>query len=141
MAAQPTPLPKLDEDQAIRALVGEFETHYNARDIEKLLALFTDDGRLLLPHCEAVQGHDAIRNLMLEGFVQFDPRDTVIEPAHIEFSGEIAFCIGYSKHNVRFFYGRRVDERRKWVSGLRREHGQWKLAALIYNTDLPMPRR
>lgn len=138
MAGPPTSIPTLE---AIQALVKEFEAHYNARDVERLVALFTDDGRLLLPHCGAAQGHAAIRDLVETGMAQFDPLDTVIEPTHIEFSSDIAFSIGNSRHNVRFFYGRRVDEQRKWVSALRREHGEWKLVALIYNTDLPMPRR
>ncbi len=82
-----------------------------------------------------------MRDLLQEGLAQFDPRNTIIKPTHIEFHGDIGFCIGHSTHNVRFFYGRRVDEHRKWITTLRRERGQWKLVALIYNTDLPMPRR
>jgi len=35
----------------------------------------------------------------------------------------------------------RIDNRSKWVTNLRRERGQWKLVALIYNTDLPVPGR
>ncbi len=141
MAAQPVRVPELDDEQAIRALAKQFESHYNARDVEKLLALFTDDGRLLVPHREAAHGRAEMRALFQEGLDWFDPHDTVIAPTHIEFSGDVGFTIGYSTHNVRFLYGRRIDEHRKWITTLRREHGQWKLVALIYNTDLPMPRR
>lgn len=141
MAAKPTPVPALDPEQAIRALAKEFETHYNARDMEKLLALFTDDGRLLAPYREAVQGYPALRSMMQEGFNQYDPRNTVIEATHVEYSGDIAFSIGTSTNNVRLPDGTRIDDRGKWVTTLRRKLGQWKLVALIYNTDLPVPGR
>ncbi len=141
MAAKPTPVPALDPERAIRALAKEFQTLYNARDIEKLLALFTDDGRLLLPHRDAAQGQAAMRPAIQEGFDRLDPRNTVIEPTHIEYAGDIAFSIGHHTNNVRLPDGTRIDDRSKWVTALRRERGQWKLVALIYNTDLPVPGR
>jgi uncharacterized protein (TIGR02246 family) len=141
MAAKPTPVPALDPEQAIRALAKEFQTHYNARDIEKLLALFTDDGRLLVPHRDAAQGRAALRSAMQEGFNQYDPRNTVIEPTHVEYAGDVAFSIGHHTNNVRLPDGTRIDDRSKWVTTLRREFGKWKLVALIYNTDLPVPGR
>ena len=141
MAAKPTPMPALDPEQAIRALAKEFQTLYNARDIEKLVALFTDDGRLLLPHRDAAQGQAAMRAAIQEGFDQLDPRNTIIEPTHIEYAGDTAFSIGRHTNNVRLPDGTRIDDRSKWITALRRERGQWKLVSLIYNTDRPMPGR
>ncbi len=141
MAAKPTPVPALDPEQAIRALAKEFEINYNARDIEKLLALFTDDGQLLVPHREVAQGHAALRATIQDAFEQYDPRDTVIDPTHIEYGGDKAFSIGHHTNNVRLPDGTRIEDRSKWMTALRRERGQWKLVALIYNTDLPVPVR
>jgi len=141
MAAKPTPMPALDPEQAIRALAKEFQALYNARDTEKLLALFTHDGWLLLPHRDAAQGQAAMRAAIQEGFDQLDPRNTIIEPTHIEYAGDTAFSIGRHTNNVRLPDGTRIDDRSKWITALRRERGQWKLVALVYNTDLPVSGR
>ncbi len=138
MTSRVTPV-ALDSETAIRALAKEFETCYNARDIEKLLLLFTDDARLLVPNHDPVQGHVAIRALLQEGFDQFDPVSNVIEPEHVEHAGDIGFSMGRHMNNVRLPDGNRMEDHGKWVTALRREHGQWKLVALIYNTNLPMP--
>lgn len=141
MTAQPTPAPALDPERDIRALAKEFETHYNARDIDRLLALFADDGQLLVPNRDRAQGQVVLRAMFQEVFSQFDPRHNVIETTHVEHSGDIAFSIGYHTSNVRLPDGTRIDDRGKWVTALRRELGKWKLVGLIYNTDLPLPSR
>ena len=139
MAAKPTPVPALDPEQAIRALATEFETHYNARNIEKLVSLFTSDGRLMPEFRQVAQGRDELRTMLEEGFQKHDPLNTVIETQHVEYSEDTAFSIGTCSNNIRMPDGTRRDDRTKWVTALRRERGQWKLVALINNTDLPMP--
>jgi len=137
MAAKPIPVPAAEPEQAIRALAKEFETQYNARNIEKLVALFASDGRLMPMFREEAQGPSALRIVLKEGFERHDPRNHVVETKQVEFSGNLAFAIGVSTHNMILPDGNRGDDRGKWVTTLRRENGQWKIVALIYTTDLP----
>lgn len=137
MAAKPIPVPAADAEVAIRALAKEFETLYNARNIEKLVALFAIDGRLMPMFREAAQGPNALRTMLKEGFERHDPRNHVIETKYVEFSGDLGFSIGVSTHNMLLPDGKRGDDRGKWVTTLRREGGQWKIVALTYTTDLP----
>jgi uncharacterized protein (TIGR02246 family) len=139
MAAKPIPVPALDPEQSIRAVAKEFETHYNARDIEKLLALFANDGRILAPFREGVAGRGPVRTVLEEGFKKYEPRNTVIETTYVEYSGDIAFSLGTNTSNILMPDGSRIDDRGKWMTSMRRERGQWQLVALIYNTDLPLP--
>ncbi len=139
MAAKPSPVPALEPEEAIRALAKEYETYYNARNVERLVGLFASDGRILPMFDKKAEGREQLRTRLQEGFDQFDPRNVMIETTHVEFSGDIAFSLGTVSGNVRLPDGSRQDDQGKWVAGLRRERGQWKLAALIHNTDLPMP--
>lgn len=137
MAAKPIPVPAVDAEQAIRALAKEFETQYNARNVEKLLVLFAIDGRLMPMFREAAQGPKALRTMLQEGFARHDPRNHVVETNYVEISGDLAFSIGVSSHNARLPDGTRILDRGKWVTTLRREGGQWKIVVLMYTTDLP----
>jgi uncharacterized protein (TIGR02246 family) len=140
MAARATPAPPLDTESAIHELAQNYQAYFNARKLDDLLALFTDDGSLLVPNQKAARGRTEMRVLLEETIRQADPRNCIIETTQYEFSRDVAFSIGTSTGNVRLPDGTRFDDRSKWVSLMRNERGQWKIVALMYNSDLPIPR-
>lgn len=140
MAARATPVPPVDTETAIHDLARNYQDFFNARKLDNVVALFTDDGGLLVPNHKAAHGRAAILTLLQEGIRETDPRNTVIETTQYEFSRDIAFSIGTTTSNLLLPDGSRVDDRSKWVALMRNEHSEWKIVALMYNSDLPMPR-
>ena len=137
MAATARPAPPINPKTAIHDLARNYQDFFNARELDSVVALFTDDGSLLVPNHKAVHGRAAILALLQEGIHETDPRNSTIETTQHEFSREIAFSIGTSSSNVRLPDGSRYDDRSKWVSLMRIERGQWKIVALMYNSDPP----
>lgn len=140
MATRATPAPPMDTETAIYDLARNYQDFFNARELDNVVALFTDDGGLLVPNRKAAHGRTAILSLLQEGIREADPHNTVIETTQYEFSRDIAFSIGTSTSNVRLPDGSRVDDRSKWIALMRNERGVWKIVALMYNSDLPVPR-
>jgi uncharacterized protein (TIGR02246 family) len=140
MAAQATPAPLIDTETAIHELARKYQDYYNARKLDEVVALFTEDGSLLAPNRKPACGRKEIRSLLEEAIRHSDPRNVVIETRQYEFSREVAFSIGISTSNVRLPDGTRFDDRAKWVATMRNERGEWKMVALMYNSDLPTPR-
>jgi ketosteroid isomerase-like protein len=127
----------MDTESAIHELARNYQDFFNARKLDNVVALFTDDGSLLVPNCTATHGRAAILALLQQTVRESDPRNCIIETTQYEFSRDIAFSIGSSSSNVRLPDGTRFDDRSKWVSLMRNERGVWKIVALMYNSDPP----
>ncbi len=133
-----TPKPITDAEKTIRALAQEYVRYYNARDLDKVVNLFAKDGRTLAPYSPAAEGTTALRNLLQQFITEYDPHDLKVETTHVEVDGNIAFSLGTYTMNVRTPRGARLDDKGKWIVGLRREGGTWLMVGHCFNTDLPI---
>ncbi len=138
MATMPKPVTDLEIQQIIRDIAQEYAKQMNARNVDKLLAFYTTDGFILPPFKPMVQGLMAIRHLMEDMFREADPRDVKIETTYVEVSGDLAFSVGTFTMNALLPTGKRIDQRGKWVTTMRRVADEWKLVSHIYNSDLPI---
>ncbi len=138
MAANPSIA--LDAETAIHEIAERYEAHSNARRIDDILSLFSEDGSLLVPNHKAACGRAEIRAVLAEMFQQFDPRNIKIETRQYEYSRDVAFSIGFSTSSLKLPDGTRFDDRSKWIAAMRNQKGEWKLVALIFNSDLPAAR-
>lgn len=136
MATNPATL--TEAEQAIRALAQEYMKYYNARDVEKLVTLFTKDGRTLPPYHPLAEGTAAVRQAVEQSITDYDPRDLKVETMRVEVEGNIAFSLGTFTMNVRTPKGTRLDDKGKWIVALRREGGMWRIVGHCFNTDLPI---
>lgn len=136
MATKPATL--TEAEQAIRALAQEYVKHYNARDIEKLVTLFTKDGRALAPYRPLAEGTAAVHQAVQQSITDYDSRDLKVETMRVEVEGNIGFSLGTFTMNVRTPKGTRLDDKGKWIVALRREDGMWRIAGHCFNTDLPI---
>ncbi len=137
MAANPVvPAARTDAEQQIRALAKEYQDHSNRRDAQKVTSLFVADGVMNPLYAPAAEGHEAIRKALEHDYQTLDPKNLVIETAHVETTGDVGFSYGTYTMNVRTPDGERFDDRGKWVTGCRRENGRWRVVANCWNTDL-----
>jgi uncharacterized protein (TIGR02246 family) len=142
MSANPAPSRGFDAETMLRRVPAEFASHYNRRDLHKLVSLFCDDGICMPPFRAAAQGHAALRKLYEETFQQQDPQSLKIQPARVEYDDNVAFQHGTYALSVRLPDGTRVDDHGKWLCTLRRERNdQWRIAGLCWNTDLDLLNR
>jgi ketosteroid isomerase-like protein len=128
----------LDSEQIIRALAQEFVKHYNDRNIDKLVALFTNDGRALSPFRPMAEEPKALRKHLEQTFKEYEPLNLKVVTAHVEFCGDIAFSVGSFEMSVRTPSGRRLDDIGKWLVAMRRVGAEWRIVAHCFNTDLPV---
>ncbi len=126
------------EEELIRALAKEWQQHYNARNIDKLLPLYTADGSIMAPFYPMATGATAMRQYFFDVLQQNDPHDLTVETFHVEITGDIAFGTGSFKDNLKLPNGERMDVPGKWISVMRHVGGDWKIFAHCWNTDLPI---
>ena len=120
-----------DNSAAIRAGSAAWEEAFNAGDLDALVALYAEDARVLPPNAAAGQGHDAVRESfggMIDAGLGGELSSVMAATA-----GDIGQHIGTYEVTA----GGEVVDRGKFVELWRREGDAWKMAADIWNSDMP----
>lgn len=126
-----------EDMEAIRRLEESWRAGWRAGDTEALLALYADDPVLMAWGQPAVFGKEAIRPLYQTVFDVYhvDSRSTLIE---VEVSGDLGyFWCTYRLTATPKDSGEPFEEDGKSLFVVRREHGVWKIARLMDNSDRP----
>lgn len=113
-------------------LSQKWESAFNAGDIESLVALYTDDARVLPPGAPAAQGADAVR-ASFEEMIQSGLK-LRLETVEAVSSGDIAYRVG--TYVLQTEDGTTV-ETGKYIDTWRKEGGSWKTSNDIWNSDAP----
>ncbi len=127
------------EEAAIREMDVEWMNAANAKDVERMLGLYTDDASLYPPNLAIVTGKEAIRTYYSQlvespGFV------TSLETTNVGISsaGDLAYSAGTSETTVNDAQGNPFTEREKWVTIWKKQPGgTWKSVLDIWNSDGP----
>lgn len=125
---------KQDMD-AIRQLAEDWRTGWLAGDAEALLSLYADYP-VLMPWGQPAQcGKDAIRALYQSVFREFAIQSET-KLMDVEASGDLGyFWCTYRLTATPKAGGTPLEEDGKSVFIVKREHGAWKIARLIDNSD------
>jgi uncharacterized protein (TIGR02246 family) len=125
-------------DPAIVHLADAYLDAVRAGDAQAVAAFFTQDG-IEMPPCQPpVEGRGAIERYHRAFFngpaklqqFSFGHRET-------RSSGDTAFDVGTYRQTLSAGPTGTVEDRGKYVVLLRREGGDWRVAYMIYTSDLP----
>jgi ketosteroid isomerase-like protein len=133
---QPTGLSEADRT-AIRQ-VGETDMKMmNAKDWMGDLALYTEDAIELPPNQAAVQGKAAIQ-AWEEAFPPFS--NFQVQSLEIGGQGDLAYDRGTYSMTVTPPGTAPIEDRGKYLTICRKQaDGSWKIARVMFNSDLPLP--
>ena len=136
--AGPQPLTEADKEQ-ITALRDSYQEAYNAKDLDALLALYTDDAYELPANAEMVQGMEAIQKSYEGNFEQLKSEEFAV--AAVETSGVdgLAYEVGtFTQKVILPGSSEPVSVNGKYVVVVKKQaDGSWKLAVGISNLDQP----
>ncbi len=125
-----SPLAAEDSSAAIRAGSAAWEDALNAGELDALVALYTDDARVMPPNAAAAQGHEAVREsfgAMIDAGLGGELTSVMAATA-----GDIGHHVG----TYEITTSGAVVDRGKFVEIWRREGDAWKISADIWNSDM-----
>lgn len=125
------PLAAEDDSARIRAGSAVWEDALNAGELDALVALYTEDARVMPPNAAAGQGLDAVR----ESFGAMI--DAGLGGELTTVTAATAGDIGHHVGTYEITAAGAVVDRGKFVEIWRREGDAWKIAADIWNSDMP----
>lgn len=130
-ACAPAPQGSHDSPE-ISAAAKAWSEALNAGDIESIVALYTEDARILPPNAEIAQGHDAVRKIF-GGMIDAGLGGTL---ATIEATaaGDIGYRVG--TYVLETADGT-VADKGKYIETWRLVDGSWKISNDQFSSDLP----
>jgi uncharacterized protein (TIGR02246 family) len=140
-ACGPAPAPPVDtaaEEAALKAITAAWLDAYNVGDVEKIVAMYTEDAVLMPPHAAVATGHAAIR-----AFLTTDT--AAAKAAGVKLVGGAATAgvagdTGWESgsYTIVDTSGTTVDGG-SYLSVSRKSNGKWLYVRDTYNSDRPLP--
>jgi ketosteroid isomerase-like protein len=121
-----------DQSSEIAAVLDRWEEALNSEDLDGIVALYTEDCRILAPNTELGQGHGFVREVFGEMIAAGlkGELDTIEAVA----AGDIGYRVG--SYALLSGDGALVD-RGKFIEVWRKSYEGWRIANDIWNSDMP----
>ena len=118
---------------AIRKVDADFAAAFNAKEMDKLLALYAENSVFMPPNKPLLRGREPLKGFFADLFAQ-GATDLKMEPVDIGGHGPIAFQSGTFTLTTGPTY-----DRGKYLFVMRRTGDRWLFQHTIWSSDLPKP--
>jgi uncharacterized protein (TIGR02246 family) len=134
----PAPVDTSADEAALKAATNTWIDAYNAGDVEKIVALYTDDGVLMPPHASIAHGKAAIR-----AFLTADTSGAKAAGIKLVNGSSTVGVVGDTgweagSYTATDASGAIVDSG-SYLSVSHKVNGQWLYFRDTYNSDRPLP--
>jgi uncharacterized protein (TIGR02246 family) len=137
-APQPADTRAADE-KTIRGLDAQWAKTALSGDVEATVSYYAEDAAFLPPNAPVAVGKPAIRPLWAAMLVPGVSVSWQVNKVEVARSGELAYLVGAYQVNAKDPQGNPVNDTGKLVEVWKKQvDGNWKVAADIYNSDLPV---
>jgi ketosteroid isomerase-like protein len=119
------------DQQAIRQATSNLETSFDAKDVDKILALYTENSVFMPPNKPLLRGRGALKGFY-DGLMSSGSKDLKITIGEVAGEGTLAYESGsYTMVNGT------VPDRGKFLFIFRNMAGTWKIEYTSWSSDLP----
>lgn len=129
----------VDAAGMIRQIGNDWARHWNAGELDEVVAAYAADAVYLPPHHAAVHGRDSIREY-LKAPLGHGVSDLAFDVTYIKQQGPVAWDVGTYRMNVPLNDGTKKEDRGKYLTVWRRVGKKWLIAADAWSSDLPPSR-
>ena len=120
----------------IRQIGNDWARHWNAGDLENVVAAYAPDAVYLPPHHEAVHGRDAIREY-LRGPLSHGVSDLAFDVTYIKQGANVAWDVGTYRMSLPQSDGTKKEDHGKYLTVWKQAGTKWLIAADSWSSDLP----
>jgi ketosteroid isomerase-like protein len=134
------PAPAQTSDAAadsIRAADAAWLKVYAAKDLNKSVAFFDEQGSILSPNDPIATGKAAVAKLIASDFAYGD-LSWHVDKAGVSRSGDLGYTSGTYKFSFKDAAGKPATDSGKYLALWKKQtDGSWKVLFDMFNTDLP----
>ncbi len=133
-----TSLGQSPDEQQIRDLEQQWAEAVEERDLDAIVNLFAEDGRIMPPNAETAMGRDAVREAW-QGILDLPELDFSFGPTDVSVaeSGDMAYVIGtYRLAFQSEGQEEPTQDSGKYVDVWEKVDGEWKVMVEMYNSNI-----
>jgi uncharacterized protein (TIGR02246 family) len=127
---------KTNAAPTIRRIGEEWARHWNAGELDGVVAAYATDAVYLPPHHEAVHGSGAIREY-LKIPLSHGVSDLAFTVTYIRQRGPIAWDVGTYRMTLPQNDGTKREDHGKYLTVWKRARKNWLIVADAWSSDLP----
>jgi len=125
------------QEQLIRELDKKWVAAVAAKDVATITGIYAADGMFMAPNAPPAQGHESIAQAWT-GLLGLPGISLTFEPTRIEVSESADLAADVGAYSLAFDGEKgRVEDEGKYVVVWKKVNGAWKVAADIFNSNLP----
>jgi uncharacterized protein (TIGR02246 family) len=134
----PPPVDTAAEEATLKAMTVAWLDAYNAGDVEKIVAMYTEDAVLMPPHAPVATGHAAIRSFLTTDTAAAKTAGVKLVPGTA--TAGVVGAMGWESgsYTIVDASGATVDSG-SYMSVARKSNGKWSYIRDPYNSDRPLP--
>jgi ketosteroid isomerase-like protein len=122
---------------SVRAADAAWLKVYSAKDLNKSVAFFDDQGSMLSPNDPIATGKAAISKLIASDF-SLGNLTWQVDKAGVSKSGDLGYTSGRYIFSFKYPSGKPVTDNGKYLTVWKKQaDGSWKVLFDMFNTDLP----
>ena len=126
----------VSETNVIRQRTADFAAAFNAKDVDKIVGIYSPETVFMPPNAPALRGRDSLgafyKDLYAQGATELKMDSTTVG-GH----GSLAYESGSYSLNRRPPSGPHTRDRGKYMFIWRNTNGQWLIENTIWSSDLP----
>ena len=126
----------IDTTALIRQTGNDWAGHWNAGNLDNVVAAYAPDAVYLPPHHVAVHGRDAIREY-LKGPLSHGVSGLAFDVTYIKQDANVAWDVGTYRTSVPQGDGTKKEDHGKYLTVWKRAASKWLIAADAWSSDLP----
>ena len=130
------PAEVMTAEAALRKLMQRWTMAYNAKRLDEVTSLYSNEAIVLRPSMLPVRGRAGVRE-HLSAAIQSGLGDMQLDCTDIGVLGEIACLSGRNRMLMPVSAANRQERTGKFFVVARRENGDWKILADVWCTDMP----
>ena len=123
----------------IRQLVADFVAAYNAKDVEKIGALYSGNAVIMPPNRSTLRGVEMVKGYYEGRLKEEGGTDLVADELTLDGQGTLAYVYSTYSLNLRPANGPEERYRGKNLWVLRKLGGQWRFDLQMMSSDMPPP--
>jgi ketosteroid isomerase-like protein len=123
----------MGDGEAIRRMDADFVKAFNAKDLDTILGMYSDNSVFMPPNAPALKGKEPLKSFYNELFSR-GPVELRMDPNDVGGHGPIGFQNGSYSLNAGD-----TRDRGKFLFVMRKMGTNWKYEHTIWSSDLPPP--
>jgi ketosteroid isomerase-like protein len=128
----------LKDQAAIRERSDAFVKAFNAKDVKRVLAAYTENSTFMPPNQPVLRGKAPLQSFY-DDLIKQGATNLKVDVAEVSGHGPLAYQSGTYEMDLDPASGQSDHDRGKYLFIARKLNGNWRYEYMVWNSDLPAP--